>query len=154
MAILQAEIKSILDNDSVIKTTLQYLVWDYWLTPDNEAAFDMDNGGRLRNNIVILHGDENPHPSPSRSGWYTWDAFPTIYIYGAAHATGKLTVTRARIRIEELLSGRRINAEEGRNITLQPDGTVKLEDSELFPGNVVAIARWRATGARALTEVA
>lgn len=155
MAILLAELKSILNNDSVIKIDLNFLVWDYWITPGRpEAAFDPDDGFRLRRNIVILHGGEVDHPSLSRSQWRLWDSFPTFYIYAEAHANGKLAATRAKIRIEQLLSGRRINAEEGRNITFRPDEEIKLEDSELFPGNVVSIVRWRATGARALAEVA
>lgn len=156
MAILLAELKVLLENDSGITGSPNgFLVWDYWITPGRpEEAFDPEDDMRLRRSIVILHGGEFDHPSPSRSGWRLWDSFPTFYIYGEAHANGKLACTRAKIRIEQLLSGRRINAEEGRNITFKPDDEIKLEDSELFPGNVVSIVRWRATGARALAEVA
>jgi hypothetical protein len=151
---LQAEIKSILDNDSVIKTTLGFLVWDYWITPGRPtAAFDPNDGNRLRRNIVILSGGEVDHPSPSRPNFRLWDSFPSIYIYARAHESGKLAAVRAKLRIQELLAPRRINAEEGVNITLRPDDEIALEDSELFPGNIVSIVRWRATGARALAEV-
>lgn len=155
MSTLLDELKSLLQNDSQLTNPpLNFLIWDYWITPGRPAAaFDMGNGGRLRRNIVILHGGEVDHPSPSRSGIHIWDSFPDFYIYGEAHENGKLAVIRAKLRIEQLLSGRRVTAEEGVNITFRPDNEIRLEDSELFPGNVVSIVRWRATGARALAEV-
>lgn len=153
MPTLLAEIKGILENDSQLTfPPLDFLIWDWWITPDRpEEAW---NGSRFRRNIVILHGGEVEHPSPSRSGLRLWDAFPTFYIYAEPHANGKLAVAQAKIRIEQLLAPRRVNAEEGTNITFQPDNEIPLVDSELFPGNVVSIIRWRATGARALLGVA
>lgn len=152
MATLLAELKTILENDSQLTfPPLDFLIWDWWITPGRpEEAW---NGSRLRRNIVILHGGEVDHPSPSRSSLRLWDAFPTFYIYAEAHANGKLAVTRAKLRIEQLLAPRRVNAEEGSNITFRPDNEIALEDSELFPGNVVSIVRWRATGARVLLGV-
>lgn len=156
MATLLAELKSILAGDSTLTLPpLGFQVWDYWITPGRPAAaFDPSDPSRLLRNIVILHGGEVDHPSLSRSGLRIWDSFPTFYIYAEAHANGKLYATRAKLRIEQLLASRRVNAEEGTNITFRPDNELALEDSELFPGNIVSIVRWRATGARALVGAA
>jgi hypothetical protein len=155
VATLLQELTSVLKNDSVLTNPpLGFLVFDYWITPGRPAvAFDPANGNRLKRSIVILHGGEVEHPQGSTYDFSLWDSFPEFYIYAEAHQNGKTAATQAKIRIEQLLGHRYISCFEGNNITLKRDNEIRLEDSDLFPGNVVSIVRWRATGARALVGV-
>lgn len=126
---------------------LGFGVYDYWLTVGKPAAAWQPNG-RMNRSIVVLDGGENLHPSVSRSDWYTWDSFPSIYLFGPAHSSTKLAVAQARYRIEQLLIPWVAITFLGERVTFKPDSVIPLDDSEHFPGNVVSIVRWRATGAR------
>lgn len=157
LAPLTVEIKSILMNDSLLTSDgsgLGFQIFDMPITAGRPAsAFDPNDGNRMRKVISIIEGGEVEHPSTSNSKWRLWDSFPQIRIYAPAHANGKVAAKQAKLRVEQLLCGRRISAIEGVNITMKPSDEIALDDSELNPGNIVSIVRWRATGARALVEV-
>lgn len=139
-------------GDSYLTSTLGFQIYDHWLTPGHpEVAFDAR--GRLKLNIVVLPGNEVPHPSPSQGDYYIWDSLSDIYFFGLMHASDKQKITQARMRIERLFTGWYVNVEEGNNVSFKPDRIIPLEDSEGFPGNIVSIAGWRATGARAMVAL-
>jgi hypothetical protein len=135
---------------------LGFLVWSRWLVAgtgpgSTPEAFNAGAGGRLRRNIVVLDGGEVDHPSP-RPGrdWRTWDSFPTTHLFAEAHANGKAAIDAAIARMETLLVPWRLVLPSGQRVSFEPDSRLVLEDSDQFPGNVVAVVRWRATGARRL----
>ena len=164
MATLQGAIKQRLSTDLLLTSPqpagMAFVVWDRWLVkPTNflkpEAgttpeAFDAQAGGRMRRNIVILAGGENERSGSQSDELRRWDAFPRIYLFAEAHQNGKQAVEDAKLRIETLLCGWEAVITAGQRVSFRPADEVPLEDSELWPGNVVAIVRWRATGARRL----
>ncbi len=158
MAELQKAIRDYLALDLTLTQTqpggLGFVVFDRWLvTPPGPGstpeAFDMGQGGRLKRSIVVLDGGEVAHPSP-RAGrdWRQWDSHPSMHVFAEAHATGKAAVDTALARIEILLVPWRLTLPSGQRVSFEPDNRLALEDSSAFPGNVVVIARWRATSAR------
>lgn len=133
---------------------LGFKVWDRWLTPTGPGAtpeaFDATKGGRLLRNIVILEGGEYGHPSGDAGlDVRRWDSFPTVYFFAEAHRNGKAAVNDAVKLADQALHTLDTIANGNEHVTYRMDSRVPIEDSEAFPGNVVAIVRFRATGARA-----
>jgi hypothetical protein len=134
---------------------LGFRVYDRWLTPgpgpgSTPSAFDATQGGRLKRSIVVLDGGESTNPSPAREGVRLWDSLPQVYVFAEAHANGKAALERADARIERLLTRWQVTLSTGEVVTFRRDSRQSLADAEQFPGNVVSIARYRATGARVM----
>lgn len=144
-----------LAGDWTLTQSIGFGVYGRWLKRDGPGAtvdaFDAGQGGRLKRSIVVLDGGEVDHPSgrPGRE-WRTWDSFPTTHLFAEAHANGKAAIDSALARMEALLVPWAATLPSGQRVTFEPDSRVTLEDSEAFPGSVVVVARWRATGARRL----
>lgn len=163
MATLQAVIKDRLAGDANLTAPvggggLGFGVYAHWLVPSGPGstpdAFDPAKGGRLKRSIVVMPGNENAHPSPSIPDWRTYDVFFRLFLFAEAHANGKQAIEEAKLRIERLLiKPWTAITTGGQRLTLVPADDLELDDAENFPGNVVAIIRWRATGARALQPV-
>lgn len=162
MTTLQKAIKDRLASDFLLTTVqpagLGFTVWDRWLVkPANFAkpeagstpeAFNAASGGRMKRNIVVREGADVPHPGdqPGDDAW-RWDNFCNIYIFAEAHENGKQAAKDAELRVRKLLK----NSWEavitgGQRANFRPAGGIPLDDSELWPGNVVLVARFRATG--------
>jgi hypothetical protein len=157
MATVQQAIADRLSADAALTaaqpTGLGFSVYARWLKPAGPGstpdAFDATQGGRLRRSIVVLDGGEVAFPTTQPRGSRRWDSFPTTHVFAEAHANGKQAAWDAVSRIEALL----VDWETlvgAQRVTFVPDGVSALEDSEAFPGNILLVARWRATGVRAL----
>jgi len=164
MTTLQAAIKARLAGDFLLTSGqpagLGFIIWDRWLVKpgtfgkpeagSTPEAFDPLSGGRMRRNIVVLAGGDVDHPGGQAHGVRRWDNFPRIYFFAEAHATGKQAIEDAKLRVEDLLTPWEAVITRGQRVTFLPADEIPLEDSESWPGNVVAIVRWRATGTRRL----
>lgn len=164
MATLQKLIKDRLADDWALTqpqpTNLGFGVYDRWLVyPGNFAkpargstpeAFDENQGGRLKRSIVVLAGGDVDHPGRQMRRMRRWDNFPRIYFYAEAAQSGKQAVEDAKLRVEDLLVPWEAVITRGQRVSLRPADEIPLEDSEAFPGNIVMIVRWRATGVRSL----
>lgn len=157
MATLQQAIVDRLTGDFTLTQPqpggLGFLVWGRWLKKEGGGAtpeaWDAGQGGRLKRNVVVLDGGEVDHPS-GRGGpdWRFWDSFPELHLFAEAHASGKAAIDAAIRRCDALLVGWSVAIDGGQRVTFRPDARLALEDSEEWPGNVRAVARYRATGAR------
>lgn len=130
---------------------LGFQVFNRWLskggpgsTPD---AFSQT--GRLLRNVVVLDGGEVGHPDGD-AGWRVrrWDSFPTCHVFAEASDAGKAAADAACRRIEALLVGWEAAIDGGQRVGFRPDARIALEDTDAFPGSIVVIARFRATGTR------
>lgn len=155
MATLQIAIRDRLAADAALTAAqpggLGFKVWSRWLTPSGPGAtpeaFDAARGGRLLRNVVVTDGGEVGAPARQPSGMRRWDSFPQVYVFAEAHEAGKQAARDAVLRVERLLAGWEV-ALDGATVGFLPDSVLALDDSEQFPGNIVLVARWRATGAR------
>jgi hypothetical protein len=157
MATLQQLIADRLNGDAALTLPppdgLGFLVFARWLSPagpgSTPSAFDPTQGGRMKRSIVVMDGGEVAHPARQPAQMRRWDSFPPIYIFAEAHQNGKQAAWDARDRIERLLAGWDV-ALGAQHVGFVPESVSALEDAEAFPGNVVLVARWRATGVRQL----
>lgn len=164
MTTLQKAIKDRLAGDWALTQpqpgALGFQIFDRWLVyPGNFAkptpgstpeAFDQGQGGRLRRSIVVLAGGDVDSPSSQMRDVRRWDSYPRLYFFAEAHANGKQAIEDAKLRVEDLLVPWEVVITRGQRVSFRPADEVPLEDSEQFPGNVVCIVRWRATGTRRL----
>jgi hypothetical protein len=162
MAELHQSIVTRLQGDATLTGSgaaqLGFGVYDRWLTPgpgpgSTPSAFDQAAGGRLKRSIVVLDGGETRNPALGRQGTFIWDSAPVVYLFAEAHANGKAAVEAADRRVEALLLGWGLVLTSGERVTFARDSRVGLEDAQQFPGNVVTVVRYRATGARIVPDV-
>lgn len=157
MATLPVAIKEILQADPTLTGAqpdgLGFTIWDRWLirtgpgsTPE---AFDELRGGRLKRNIVVLDGGEVPHPK-GRMGTdgRRWQSFPTLTVFAEANTQGKSAIVAAQLLCESLLQASPIMIDGDQSADVVFDSRVPINDSDQFPGNVVAVLRFQASGAR------
>lgn len=134
---------------------LAFGVFDRWLLkPPAPGATPtaFDEAGRLKRSIVTLDAGENPHPSkrPGRE-MEVYDVFPLLYLFAAAHTTGRAALEAADRRLRELLHGWEITLPSGERVTVESTTTrTPVREDESFSGNLRMERRFRATGARAL----
>lgn len=136
---------------------LGFQILERWPSPEGPGAtpdaFDATRANRLKRVAVVMDGGEVANPARQAFDRRRWDSFPLIYLFGEAHTNGKDAVQSAYLLIEQLLVGWEAIV-AGQHIGFLPDSRVALDDSDVFPGNVVSICRFRATSTRKLVAIA
>jgi hypothetical protein len=157
MATLPVVMKEVLQADATLTGAqpdgLGFTVWDRWLIASGPGstpeAFDPTRGGRLKRNIVVLDGGEYPTSNPFLGNdGKRWNSYPTITVFVEATAAGKAALDAAALRIESLLRAQSFMIDGNQNVSMEYDSRVPITDSDQFPGNVVAVLRYQATGVR------
>ena len=133
---------------------LEFRIFNRWLAKTGAGktpeAFDDERGGRLRRVIVVVDGSENNEPGRQPEGTKRLFTIPATHIFAEPHDNGKRAANAAYRRIERLLLGWEVALGPDERLGFVSGSRLYLEDSQLYPGNVEIVARWRMSGTRRL----